>query len=136
MIGAGLFLYFVPGPITRFFVRENQVEVIDLTTRLLPIVATAMPALAAITILSGALRGAGDTRVPLLFTFVGLVVVRLPLAAYLAHSTVTLPLFETTFNGRGLGVVGAWYAMVIDVTLRCLLFTLRYFHGGWSRVKV
>jgi putative MATE family efflux protein len=136
MMAAGVFLYVAPGAITRFFLRDDQGGVIDLTARLLPIVAAAIPALAVISIFSGALRGAGDTRVPIIFTFVGLVLVRLPLAAYLAHASFTLPLVETTFAGRDLGVAGAWYAMVIDVTLRCVLFTARYFHGGWSRVEV
>ena len=136
MMSAGLFMYVAPSAITSFFIRGDQVEVIELTTRLLPIVATAIPALAVVSIRSGALRGAGDTRVPLIFTFVGLVLVRLPLAAYLAHATLTLPLVDTTITGRGLGVTGAWYAMVTDVTLRCALFTARYFQGGWSRVEV
>jgi Na+-driven multidrug efflux pump len=129
-------MYVAPGAITRFFVRGDQVEVIELTTRLLPIVALAIPALAVVSILSGALRGAGDTRVPLIFTFLGLVLVRLPLAAYLAHATLTLPLLDATIAGRGLGVTGAWYAMVTDVTLRCVMFTARYFQGGWSRIEV
>jgi Na+-driven multidrug efflux pump len=33
-------------------------------------------------------------------------------------------------------VQGAWWAMVIDLVLRCLLVSIRFLHGGWKRVKV
>ena len=109
MIAAGLFMYLAPEAITRFFVRDDQARVIELTTRLLPIVATAIPALAVVSILAGALRRAGDTRLPLVFTFVGLVLVRLPLAAYLAPCDVDIARLgcddRRTGSGRGRHVV-------------------------------
>jgi len=74
-------------------------------------------------ILTGALRGAGDTRWPLAFTLIGLAGIRLPLAWVLT-------------GWFGLGVAGAWYAMVIDLYLRCMLITARFLHGGWKRVRV
>jgi Na+-driven multidrug efflux pump len=90
---------------------------------LLRIVAFGMPALALTTILSGGLRGAGDTRWTLIITFAGLVGVRIPVAYLLAH-------------GCGLGIRGAWYAMVADLTVRCILVGLRFRHGGWKRIEV
>jgi MATE family, multidrug efflux pump len=62
--------------------------------------------------------------------------VRIPLVAYLAQSTMTIPLVGITFAGLGLGVVGAWYAAIVDVTLRSILLAWRFFHGGWKRVDV
>ena len=58
----------------------------------LQIVALAMPPFALSTILIGGLRGAGDTRWPLVFTLVGFVGVRIPLAYYFAWQSVSVPL--------------------------------------------
>jgi Na+-driven multidrug efflux pump len=95
-----------------------------------------MPFLAILSVLSGALRGAGDTRTTLFITFAGLLGVRLPLAAWFACEQVTIPLVGITLAGWNLGVFGAWYAMVADVVLRSLLVAARFSHGGWQRVRV
>ena len=55
--------------------------------------AFAMPPLSAIIVLTGALRGAGDTRYPILLTWIGFLVVRIPLA-YLLTRTVGILGFE------------------------------------------
>jgi Na+-driven multidrug efflux pump len=102
----------------------------------LKIVAISQPSLALSMVLSGALRGAGDTRWPLAFTFIGFLVVRIPLAYVLAWSEIPLPAFGVIVRGFGLGVIGAWYAMVADVILRSLLVLTRFLHGGWKRVRV
>ena len=57
------------------------------------------------------------------FTFIGFLGVRIPAAYVLAHSW-------------GWGVRGAWYAMVADVMVRCLLVAYRFNHGGWKRIEV
>jgi Na+-driven multidrug efflux pump len=74
-------------------------------------------------VLTGALRGAGDTRWPLVFTLIGFFGVRFPVAWLLAIAW-------------GWGVQGAWYAIVADLTVRAALFSARFAHGGWQRVKV
>ena len=68
-------------------------------------------------------RGAGDTRWPLLFTLIGFFGVRFPVAWLLAIAW-------------GWGVQGAWYAILADLTVRAVLFSARFAHGGWQRVKV
>jgi Na+-driven multidrug efflux pump len=47
-----------------------------------------------------------------------------------------LPVVGAAISGYGLGVVGAWYAMVADVILRSLLILTRFLQGGWKRVRV
>jgi Na+-driven multidrug efflux pump len=103
---------------------------------LLQTIALAMPALALNMILSGALRGAGDTRWPLAFTFVGFVGVRLPAAYWLCFETLAVPGTTWTVTGWGLGVQGAWYAMVADLSVRAALVLYRFWHGGWRRIEV
>jgi putative MATE family efflux protein len=123
MIAAGFVMFFGAEMLVHLFVRSDKVEVIALAAPLLRIVSLSMPALAPLSVLSGALRGAGDTRWPFLITLVGLAGVRIPLA-YL-------------FTGHyELGVQGAWYAMVIDLVVRATLITARFQSGVWKRISV
>ena len=69
--------------------------------------------------LSGALRGAGDTRSPLIITLVGLVLVRVPLAYILYKS--------------GLGVVWVFGTLIADYSLKALLFMIRYRSKRWMK---
>jgi putative MATE family efflux protein len=135
---AGICFYLGAVPLVEFFLdpAQHSGEVVELAARLLRIVAYAMPALAVTMVLTGALRGAGDTRWPLLFTFVGFLLLRIPLATYLAHATLIIPGTAVAIDGVGLGVVGAWYAMAADVVFRGCLFIARFHHGGWQRMEV
>jgi Na+-driven multidrug efflux pump len=92
--------------------------------------------LAVVTILGGGLRGAGDTRRPLVFTFIGFLSVRIPFCYLLALKSVRVPFSEVSIAGFGLGVFGAWYAMMADVVVRAVLFVARFLHGGWKRIDV
>jgi len=91
--------------------------------------------LASCIIFTSALRGAGDTRFPLLFTWVGFFVVRLPLAWWLSRETVQF-LGLPPFAGWNLGLFGCWLAMQIDINLRGVLFLARFLGGKWRRVRV
>jgi putative MATE family efflux protein len=123
MTGAGVFFLLAADPLASLFLRADQAHVQQLAAQLLRIVALAMPPLALTMIFNGALRGAGDTRWPLLFSLIGYIGVRIPLAYWLAFDW-------------GLGVYGAWYAMLADLFLRCMLVSWRFFHGGWKQVRV
>jgi Na+-driven multidrug efflux pump len=136
MVTAGVFIYVAAAPLSAFFLGGPDSPVVPVSAELLRVVAFSMPAQAISMILQGALRGAGDTRWPLLFTLVGMLGLRIPLAYWLAHDTVTLLGGAIEFDGWGLGVLGAWYAMFIDVVVRCLLVVTRFRHGGWQRIEV
>jgi Na+-driven multidrug efflux pump len=123
MCSMGLLFYFGAEPLTRAFVRPDQVEVLAMAPPLLKIVAFAMPFLALLMVANGALRGSGDTRWPLLFSLIGLVGIRIPGTYWLAHDL-------------SIGITGAWYAMLADLIVRALLATGRFLQGGWQRAKV
>ena len=132
---AGFVMFFAGDWLAVLFIgRRNETAI--LVGQLLRIVALSCPSLAVLMVLSGALRGSGDTAWPLVFTFVGLVGVRIPGACLLAWDEVPLPLVGLTLTGAGLGVAGAWWAMVADVVVRSLLAAGRFAQGGWKRVKV
>jgi Na+-driven multidrug efflux pump len=87
------------------------------------ILAWFQPLLALSIVYTGALRGAGDTRFPLLITFVGVTLLRLPLAWWLGIAL-------------GWGLLGAWLAMCADFALRTTLAAARFARGKWIRIKV
>lgn len=122
-----LFAFYCPKP--------EQAPVVAVGVPVLRLVAFAMPALAACHVFSSALRGAGDTRWPLVFTTVGFFAVRLPLTFLLCHSTVSLP-WGGSLSGLGWGLYGCWLAMLADLWLRGMLFLCRFLRGGWQQTVV
>lgn len=122
-----MFLLFCPYPWQR--------PMVDLGVPVLRLVAFAMPPLACTIIFTNALRGAGDTRVPVFFTWIGFFVVRIPLAYILIFPRLDLgPL--GTWPGADLGLFGAWLAMFADLVVRGAFFLHRFAWGPWHLVKV
>jgi putative MATE family efflux protein len=109
-----MFRLFCPGP--------EQQPIVRAGVPVLRLVAFAMPALASCIIFTNALRGAGDTRVPVLFTWFGYFGVRIPLA-YLLTAT-------------SLGLMGAWLAMSADLVIRGCFFLWRFAGGRWQHIRV
>ncbi len=121
MAAVGLTFILFPAQIVSFFTSEP--EVIAVGTTPLRVVGLIQPLLAASMIFSGALRGAGDTRYPMLVTGGAIWLVRLPLAY----------LFALILDG---GLLGAWTAMAIDMVLRGLLNFRRFRAGRWKTLQV
>lgn len=119
-----MFWLFCPNP--------EQQPVIEAGVPVLRLVAFAMPPLASCIIFTYALRGAGDTRVPVLFTWFGFLAVRIPLAYLLTG--VALP--WGVVSGLDLGLFGAWLAMFADIVVRGLFFLLRFAGGRWRSTRV
>ena len=92
------------------FLGGDKPNVVALGVPVLRVVAFALPALATINVLSGALRGAGDTRWPWVIVLFGYLVVRIPLTYLLAT--------PATAGGLGWGLYGAWIAMFADLCVR------------------
>jgi putative MATE family efflux protein len=132
----GIVFYAGAFPLASLMLGQHQKDVAYLAAPLLRTIAIGIPPLALVMILTGALRGAGDTRWPLAFTLIGFLVVRIPAAHWLALSAVSIPWLGMTFPGLGLGVLGAWYAMVTDLYVRAILTTWRFWQGGWKDVRV
>jgi putative MATE family efflux protein len=118
------FFALAPGMFWVFCQDPEQQPVIDVGVPVLRLIAFAMPALASTIIFTAALRGAGDTRVPVLFTWVGFLVVRIPLAYLLTSETA------------GFGLFGAWLAMAADLIVRGVFFWVRFAGGKWQRARV
>ncbi len=114
---------------------EHQRDIVEQGVPVLQLVAFAMPALAATTILTSSLRGAGDTRLPVLFTWFGFFVVRIPLAYALTQPQLDFGTWGVVPGGN-LGLYGAWLAMCADLLVRGAFFVARFAGGRWQRVRV
>jgi putative MATE family efflux protein len=136
MTAAALVFFCAGTLLTSFFTGSTTDPASTVTADLLKIVAISTPALGVVQVLTGGLRGAGDTRVPLAITFVGLLLVRIPLACVFAWGEFEIPVVQLTVKGLQLGVYGAWWAMTIDVVLRAILTATRFWQGGWRKVEV
>jgi putative MATE family efflux protein len=87
------------------------------------ILAVFQPLLAVSIVYVGGLRGAGDTRSPLLITFVGTILIRVPLGYYFGVV-------------RGGGLLGAWIGMFGDMIWRAVAASVRYGRGRWIDTKI
>ena len=124
----GVLLYMQAGWFFELFLGGDKPRVMAEGVPVLRIVAFAMPALATINVLNGALRGAGDTRWPWVIVVFGYLGVRMPLTYWLITPTAD--------HGLGWGLRGAWIAMLLDLCARGFLVAIRFIQGGWIGAKV
>lgn len=101
----------------------SDTEVIALAAQVMLMVAAFQPFQMSSVVIAGCLRGAGDTRYVaiVMLVFVGLV---RPTLASIGIYVI------------GLGLLGAWSASLIDMSLR-VVFVYRRFHSGkWCNIKI
>jgi putative MATE family efflux protein len=98
-------------------------EVTGQAGTLVRISAVAQPFMAVFFVLGGALRGAGDTRTPLVVTLVGTLPLRLGLTW----------LFAVHWGG---GIAGVWWACNVDWLGRAALMVWFFRRGRWRRTTV
>ena len=110
------FLIFTPRAL--FGLLSNEREVIELGARYLVLMGVAQIPQQLSGVLNGALRGSGDTKAPMVVAAIGLWGVRIPLAFYFSRSL-------------GMGIMGVWIAMTIDLFVRFSLSATRYLQGRW-----
>lgn len=116
MGGIGLLVALFAADLAAYFIGDEPLTV-RYTVVLIYVLGAMMPLLAVEFALGGALRGAGDTRFPLLATFLGLIGMRCVLAA--AFTYLDLP------------VVWVYGAMVGDYLLKTVMLIARFRRGRW-----
>jgi multidrug resistance protein, MATE family len=117
----GLFFLIFAEELVGFF--SDDPEVISLAATCLRVAAFAQPLMAITDALAGSLRGAGDTRSPMLVAIIGPVVVRLTACWLLA--------FEWE-----MGLLGIWIATTFDWTVRCVVLAMIFRRGAWKSIAV
>ncbi len=112
----GLFLISVCPHIFAFLTPDLAVQ--QLGVKVLRTELLAEPFYGASIVATGALRGAGDTLVPGILSFVSIWGVRVTLAFLLVDS---------------FGLYGVWIAMAVELTFRGIVFLLRLKFGKWQK---
>lgn len=118
---AGVLIFLFARPIAALFI--DDAAVIDDAVSFIEILALAQPLMAADSTLGGALRGAADTRFPLVTVLLGFYVARLGVAWVASHVL-------------GLGLEWVWGALLGDYLLRAGLKAWRFRSGRWKRTRV
>lgn len=123
-VGFGMFLMALSGALMYFAapfmigILTPDPEVQELGIRILQIEAFAEPLYGASIVVTGVLRGAGDTLIPSIMNFVSMWTVRLPLSYLLA---------------KPYGLVGVWIAMAVELCFRGSIFLIRLAGKKWLK---
>lgn len=120
MVVLGGLMALFPQPLLAFFVNDSSV--IEAGIIPLQIAGAFQIAMGANFVLSGALRGAGDTRWPLYTKVISTWGLRLPIT------------FIVLMSGGGL--VGVWIAMGADFCSQAILAYIRFRQGKWRTMQV
>ena len=117
----GLIFIFWGGKIVSLY--NDDAAIIAQGARIMMFVGLTQPLQSSQFILSGALRGAGDTKAIAIITFITVLLIRPFFAVYL-------------INAWHMGLEGAWFAFIADQAIRSALVLLRYNSGKWKSIKV
>ena len=118
MAGMGVIFFFFPYLLLRLFTSDP--EVVSLGTLFLKTVAILQIPLAITMVVSGTLKGAGDTKFILFTTIIGSWGIRVPLG-YVAAVILHLPL------------PFVWGVMVVNWIVRMCLLLYRYRSSNWQK---
>ncbi len=117
----GLLMFFFGAQVVSIFI--NEPDVIAQGASCVRLLGLTQPASAAAVTIGGGLRGAGDTRWPMIITTASIWLIRIPLGWVLALTV-------------GMGLLGVWAAMGLEMIGRALLFRWRFRTGKWKTVRV
>src|SRR5437773_769133 len=119
VIAIGIFLF--AEFIARAFIGDPVV--VSWSVTFIRIHAVSIPAVGVFFAIDGALRGAGDTRFPLMTSLSGMYLVRLPLSAIFGFVL-------------GWGIVGIWIPLVIEYYYRSAVIANHFRRGKWKTLRV
>lgn len=118
------FLYIVwPGFFLSWFNIDIETNIGAIGAMLFVLAGVQQPWLGATMVLSGGLRGAGETTSPLVAQLIGTIGVRLGVGYFLGYT-------------MGMGVVGVYWGTVVDWLLRCIVLGWMTWKGKWERVQL
>ena len=120
---AVLFIMFTVFPVQIIGVFTDTPSVVSLTRGVMYFISLTSITQLSQVIFSGCLRGAGDTKFMAVASLISITLVR-PTLCYLFCFTL------------GLDVVGAWVALFIDQSTRCVFSSVRFVKGKWMSIKL
>ena len=117
----GVILALFGGQIVNIY--NSTPEIVEMGGKLLAIVAITQPFQSSQFVTTGALRGAGDTKYPAVVIFICTLIVRSALGY----------IFVVQLD---MGLIGAWFAIVVDQLLKTAMIFARYNTGKWRFFKL
>ncbi|HEY2881099.1 MAG TPA: MATE family efflux transporter [Pirellulales bacterium] len=122
LVTASLIFYFAAQPVTEFFIPKGG-EAIDESVVFIRIISVSFGFIGLQQVLTGTLRGAGDTFAPMLLAIISLWVLRFPLAYVLSKHTQ-------------MGAAGIWWAVTISIIASAVLAFIYYLRGTWKQRRL
>ena len=122
-VSAGLILIFIPLRHILVVPFANDLKVLALAAQVMVVVGIFQPFQTSSVVISGCLRGAGDTRYVAVVMMLCVTLIR-PILAW----TALYPL--------QLGLLGAWSASLIDMIIRLTFMYARFTKGKWMYIRV
>lgn len=119
---AGIVLFFVAQPVSAFLMPQGG-EAIAESATLIRILCLAFGFIGLQQVLTGTLRGAGDTVAPMVLAIVSLWVLRFPLAYVLSKHTP-------------LGADGIWWAVAISIVFSAVITGFWFARGDWKHRRL
>jgi putative MATE family efflux protein len=117
----GVLMFIFRKPLVMLF--SSEPEILLLGAGIMIFAAIIQPFQSSFQVYAGALRGAGDSLFPAITLGIGILGIR--------------PLFSYIFIQQfGMGLYGAWSALVIDQVFRFFIIQLRYRQGRWVSIQV
>ena len=120
MFTLGIFMIFTPEPIVRLF--TDDAKTIQEASFYLMIVGLSQIPLAFNFVLSGALRGAGDSKKTLKINLISLWFVRI------------IPAFVLSYYFKS--ILFVYLAMISDTTIKAILLWRAFNQGDWQKIKI
>ena len=116
IMGAVFFIF--PEALIRIF--TDELEIIQIASLPVKIIGLFQIVQAIDFVASGALRGVGDTRFPMLSSMLAMWLIRIPIGFALVRFF-------------GMGLLGAWIGMMGDMVFRSMLKVFRILRGRWEK---
>ena len=115
----GLIFWFFPAQLIGCF--TDDMDIIAMAIPCLQIAAVVQPLMAVSEAMAGGLRGAGDTRTPLIAALVGPGMVRLAACWFFAFHLE-------------MGLLGIWYGTSLDWLIRVVFLGMMFHRGRWKTI--
>jgi Na+-driven multidrug efflux pump len=110
------------------FFTDTQ-SLIDLAVRMMRIMAVGYICISVTQVLGGVMRGAGDTVTPMWISIISTIIIRVPLAYWLAHLTKT-PEFP---HGQPIALFGSlMISWVLGMVISIIVFSI----GRWKKKMI
>ncbi len=124
-------IYMFRKEVIGFFVPNNP-DIVESAGVFLSIVLIGIPYFGIFRIITSILTGSGHTFQSMIVSISRLWLLRIPLAAYMALPSISIPFTSIVLYGLRFGAVGVWFAMAISNMVSAGIGGILYLKGDWQ----